>query len=829
MRRIAFGVLLTALATLVLELMLTRAFDVALTPNISYFIVTLAVFSFGLAGVYATLRPIPEEREIRPILAARSVGFAISTLLLIPIINALPLDWNGFLKHPATTLAAFAALYLVLLTPFFLAGHLLITVFSKYAASIQRLYFWDLIGAGMGTVVAIPLIAKLGPGGLIVCAAGLALLAAALFADRPWLARLAIVSALIVMAIPLAHAPRYIELVLQTDKRSVMTDLKAGYGEFERWDPIAKINVIDQKWTPEKAAAAGGWWPFGDRKAIQYDAGNMSSFLFPFDGDLKAFRAYLDRDKSHVTAHFWLVGVLASHYLKRDSGQSVLIIGSAGGQETKAALVYGASYIDAVELVPTVVDLATGRYSHYLGDIFHNPAVHVQAGEGRSFLAHTNRSYDIIQIFSNYTSSALAQGTGALAPDYLNTADAYQEYFSHLTPNGVLHINHQFYPRLVTTAALAWKHMGRSDFRRHVAIFTSEAEPYQPTMLIKMQPWTQAELADLSAFLAPPELTPPNRQYLVENPLDPSHSFLSGDFYSGGFPSALADSLPVDFSPRTDDRPYFGLVRKSIRSLVPDPAKFLDAGTVVGLNAMLIHGLVPMDLIHLILTGIASCVFVVLFVFVPLRFSKVGREEGAAAIPLLAYFSCLGGGFIILELVFIQKFMHIIGSPLYTYSTVLFTVLFSAGIGSAASAHLGIEPTRRWAVPFIAILLIGLALVTLYPKLAELALALPLAGRILVSGLMMFPLGFFLGMPFPLGILSIARQPRGAIAWAWGMNGLFTVVGGFLSVVVSTLLGFNFAILLALAIYAIAFAVFPRLRAVTAAASEALVVGGGAR
>src|ERR1700731_3020177 len=106
MRRIAFGVLLTALATLVLELMLTRAFDVALTPNISYFIVTLAVFSFGLAGVYATLRPIPEEREIRPILAARSVGFAISTLLLIPIINALPLDWNGFLKHPATTLAA---------------------------------------------------------------------------------------------------------------------------------------------------------------------------------------------------------------------------------------------------------------------------------------------------------------------------------------------------------------------------------------------------------------------------------------------------------------------------------------------------------------------------------------------------------------------------------------------------------------------------------------------------------------------------------------------------------------------------------------------------
>jgi hypothetical protein len=716
----------------------------------------------------------------------------------------------------------------VLLAPFFLAGYLLITVFSKYAASIQHLYFWDLVGAGLGTVLTIPLIARLGPGGLIVCAAGLALLAAALFADRPWLTRVAAVAALVVIAIPLVHGP-YIDLKQQTNKRYVMSDLKAGYGELERWDPISKINVIDQKWTPEKAARAGDWWPFGDRKVIQYDGGNQSSYLFPFDGDLKAFRAYLDRDKSHVTAHFWLIGVLASHYLKRDSGQSVLIIGSAGGQETKAALTYGASYIDAVELVPTVVDLVSGRYSHYIGDVFHNPAVHEQAGEGRSFLAHTSRSYDIIQIFSNYTNSAIAQGTGALAPDYLNTAEACQEYFSHLTPNGVLHINHQFYPRMVTTAALAWKRMGRSDFRRHVAIYTSEKEPYQPTMLIKMQPWTAAELADLSAFLAPPELAPRDRQYLVEDPLDPSRSFLSADFYSGDFPSALADSLPVDFSPRTDDRPYFALVRRSIRYLQPDAAKFLDVGTVIGLNAALIaRGFVPMDLIHLILTGIASCVFVVLFVFVPLRFSRVGREEGAAAIPLLVYFSCLGGGFIILELVFIQKFMHLIGSPLYTYATVLFTVLFSAGIGSAASARLGIEPTRRWAVPFIAILLIGLAFVTTYPMLAELALALPLYGRILASSLMMFPLSFFLGMPFPLGVLSIERQPRAAIAWAWGMNGLFTVVGGFLSVVVGALLGFNFAILLALAIYAIAFGVFPQLRAVTGRASEALVVGGRA-
>jgi hypothetical protein len=157
-------------------------------------------------------------------------------------------------------------------------------------------------------------------------------------------------------------------------------------------------------------------------------------------------------------------------------------------------------------------------------------------------------------------------------------------------------------------------------------------------------------------------------------------------------------------------------VRKSITYLTPDPERFLDAGTALFLNETLHGGLVPMDLIHLIVTGIASAIFIVLFVFVPLRFSKVGREEGATAVLLLVYFSCLGAGFIILELVFIQRFMHLIGSPLYTYSTVIFTMLFSAGIGSATSARFGINATRRWAVPFVAILAIGLALVSCTPR-----------------------------------------------------------------------------------------------------------------
>ena len=810
MRRLSFGILFIALATLMLELMLTRVFDVLLVPNIAYFVVTVAVFAFGLAGIFATLRPIPVDREIGETLFTGSLAFAATTALLIPLINVLPLDYTRIGRAPFVTLGSFAVLYVALLLPFFLAGYVLIAAFSKYALRIQRLYFCDLIGAGLGSVIVIPFVSAIGPGGLIVCAAALGLVAAALFSESRFRRRAAIVLAIGVAAFPIVKAPDYIDFVQHMNKQGSVKDAVAqGRRELVRWDPISKIEVIDERWSPEIATP---FHRYGDRKAIQYDGGNQTSYFYKFDGDLKALREHLDHDKSRVNEHFWQIGVLPSHYLKRDSGQSVLVIGSAGGQETKAALMYGAGYVDAVELVPTVVELATGRYSPYIGDIFHNPAVHVRAGEGRSFLHHSHRTYDIIQIYSNHTSSSVAQGTGALAPAYLQTAEAYQQYFSHLTADGVLHINHYTYPRMITTAALAWKRMGRSDFARHVAVYVSPLELTLPTLLIKNRPWTAADIASLNTFLAPPELDERDRLRLVENPLDPRERLLSQDFYSGEFPDELAERMAVHLTPRTDDKPYFGMLRKAIKRLEPDARNYLDEGTVAVLNAQLSRGIVPMDWVHLIFTGLASAVFVVLFVLVPLRASKIGREKGATALPLLLYFSCLGAGFIILELVFIQKFMQLIGSPLHTYATVIFTLLLAAGIGSGSSEVLGIECRRRWAIPFMGILAVGLAFVVLYPWLSRLVLALPLAGRVVASGVMIFPMGFVLGMPFPLGILAIAHQPRGAIAWAWGMNGLFTVVGGLLSVLISVAFGFNAAILFALGLYALAFAVFRKLR-----------------
>ena len=231
----------------------------------------------------------------------------------------------------------------------------------------------------------------------------------------------------------------------------------------------------------------------------------------------------------------------SSHYLKRDSSQQVLVIGSAGGQETKAALMYGAAHVDAVEMVRYVVELGKKDYSRYNGNIFNNPKVYVQAKEGRSFLRSTKKKYDIIQIFSNHTSSSIASGTGAMATTYLQTSDAYKEYFEHLKENGILHINHHIYPREVTTAALAWKEMGRKNFQKHAVVFERNSKKDNlPTLLIKMTPWTKEEIKELKHFFSIPgdDSIKWGIEYkLVEDPLNPDKSFLSPIFYSGTLPS----------------------------------------------------------------------------------------------------------------------------------------------------------------------------------------------------------------------------------------------------------------------------------------------------
>jgi hypothetical protein len=219
-----------------------------------------------------------------------------------------------------------------------------------------------------------------------------------------------------------------------------------------------------------------------------------------------------------------------------------------------------------------------------------------------------------------------------------------------------------------------------------------------------------------------------------------------------------------------------------------------------------------LDLVTTFMTGVVALFYGTLFIVIPLNYSTVGKLKWRNKSLSLVYFSCLGFGFIVIEFVFIQMFIHVIGSPLYTVSTVLFVMLLSAGVGSYMSGWLQITAFSKWFIPFVGTVLTVLVVLVILPQLKVFFLGTPLLVRMLFVIVMIFPVGFFLGMPFPLGISTLESQPDGVIAWAWGMNGLFTIVGGLLAVIFSIQWGFTVTLLIACATYMLAFFVFSRMR-----------------
>jgi hypothetical protein len=297
---------------------------------------------------------------------------------------------------------------------------------------------------------------------------------------------------------------------------------------------------------------------------------------------------------------------------------------------------------------------------------------------------------------------------------------------------------------------------------------------------------------------------------LVVNPFDTLATFLSAEFFSGELSAELLSKMDYHVEPSTDDWPYFNNIQNGLSRVTVDPERFLDESMMWSINGRLEQPLGEFTIFAGI--GVVALLLSAVSVWLPLARSVTGRDAWSAKYLSLGFFACLGSGFIIIELVLIQIFMKLVGFPVYTFSVVLCTTLAAAGLGSMAAHRFDISPTRRWAIPFVGILACGAALLWTYPSLFDRLLVLSTFGRALASILMIFPLTFFLGMPFPLGILSLDGQPTGSIAWAWGTNALFTVIGGVTAGVLSIFLGFKLTLWVALGIYLLAFALFARMR-----------------
>jgi hypothetical protein len=138
MRRTCTALFLLAVASLGVELLLTKIFDVILWPNLSFLIISCAIFGIGLGGLFEVLRPSPpgNARVVGP-----AFGFAASVWAIPLLLNLIPFSVDAIGVHPLAQLCWFLALYVVLLAPFFCVGLCVCRIFSAASRDIARLYF----------------------------------------------------------------------------------------------------------------------------------------------------------------------------------------------------------------------------------------------------------------------------------------------------------------------------------------------------------------------------------------------------------------------------------------------------------------------------------------------------------------------------------------------------------------------------------------------------------------------------------------------------------------------------------------------------------------
>ena len=725
MKRNYAGIFLISAATLLLEISLTRVFSVLFFHHFAFLIISTSLFGFGFSGIFLFFKK--SERDLSSRLSVAALLCAISIGLAYKLILILPYGFRDVLGEPILVVRVILY-YALLAVPFFFSGYVIGLILSSFAEQAGKYYSFDLAGAAAGCLAVLWLVPLLGASGSVLMASVLAAFSAVVFWPQAkllrWLAVLCSASALFFSL----NADKHFSLPWSKiffEKHGNFYMAPKRQVEFSAWSPVSRIDILV---TPPS-------------RLIYLDGGSNVSFLLPFSGD----QEYPKPRRTHR----------AVPYLISPRGK-VCIIGPGGGEDVLTALSHRAESITAVEMDPLIVQIVQGRYRDFIGDIFNHPSVKLLNDEGRSFLRRSQEQFDLIQTVHNCSPMAFASGAFNLTESYLFTVEAFREYWAHLREGGIFAIHRTAILRAASVASLALQQEGITDPENYV-IVTSRRGEGETGFYLKRGRINEKELRNLA------EIQRGLKLQILYAPL-PAFQKDDNAYYNLLVPSLrrkLIREADLILEAPTDNWPFFDHYQRLF--------SFQKSSTILGEEIKTEYRNWG-DLALFSLVG-EALLLSSLFILVPLiRYRRLQASFSRWAI--LAYFGALGVGFILIEISLIQKHILFLGQPVYSISSVLFSLLLSAGIGSLFFQIRFREGRERAWVKLLAfcIPVVVLLELLLVPLLFHQFLGAEKWTRFLLSGLFLMPMGFILGMPFPLGIRILSVKAPEAIPWAWGLN-----------------------------------------------------------
>ncbi|MDJ0910264.1 MAG: hypothetical protein QNI99_13785 [Woeseiaceae bacterium] len=778
MRRLFVAVSLVSAAAIGYEILLMRVLSIVQWHHFAYMIISVALLGYGVSGTFIALFRKTLEPRFEQSFAVLALLFSIAMVVCLVLGQRVPFNALEVIWDP-TQFLSLSLLYLVFFLPFLLAACCIGLALTCRSEAISRLYFFDLIGAGAGALLLIGLLFLSQPQMALIVLVVLALIASVLVGAGPrlplrlgQLAWLLVLAGVVVGGGVTLRPSEYkgLSQALQVvDSRIVAEDSS----------PLGLITVVDSPTVPIRLAPGLSFntrhYP-PEQLAVFTDADGMSA-ITGYDGNPESV-AYL----GDVTA--------ALPYRLLDE-PDVLILGAGGGSDVLLALYHDAARIDAVELNPQMSRLVEDAYADFAGRIYDDPRVTVHTAEARGYVAQNDRLYDLIQIGLLDSFATAGSGAQGLNESYLYTVEALSEYLNDLEPGGLLAITRWIKspPRdslkLAGTAIEAVEQSG-ADPARQLAVIRSWNTV---TLLVRNGEFSAADIDVIRDFAGSRSF---DTVYFPGIGIDDTNRFnlLDKPWLFEGIQAMLdddADAWRSDYKyfidPATDDRPYFSHF-----------FKWQSLAEVLALRSAGGAGLIEWAYLIVVATLVQAAVVGGLLILLPLSRMK---RTWTGGLRYGSYFFLLGLAFLFVEIAFIQKFTLFLSHPLYSIVVVLASFLVFAGLGSAY--------TERQARPVrIAVAgIVGTAVVYLLvlPPLFASLVGVADVLRILLSVVLIAPLAFFMGMPFPLGLRRVAEDAPGFVPWAWGINGYASVISAVLATLLAIHFGFAVVIALALLLY----------------------------
>jgi hypothetical protein len=787
--RTLFSLGLLSASIIAFQLVLIQVLSIVQWYHFAYMIISVALLGFGAAGTALAIFRRRLLKHIHFLLPLFMMGCGFTMCLVTELSQLSFIRFDSYLLFANYShLGRLLLTYLLFFIPFFLGALAIGLIFDYYIKGIGKIYFTNLLGSGAGGLLALIGLWFFFPNQL-----------SAIFSLLPILAGILIIPHN--NAISLRRRSKsfllliaFVALTTCVWKIVIPTQLHPSqFKDLNKTMLLPDAEIKLEKTSPYGVlqAVTSPVLRFGPGLSLTaQEVAGVKAAVFT-NGDWQGAIGGGQFDSSFIlrSSTFALPYVMVPRH-------KVLVLRVGTGMELAHALSHQTKIIQAVEPNPFLLSALKNELASYNDSLFYHPSISVRELEARTFLLADTTHYDLI-VLPEIGSFGGSAGLYALREQFLLTKESFAEMWQRLKSGGAITVTVWMdYParnplKLLATVIETLEELKIPQVQNHIAAIRSWSTI---SFVITKSALTEPEIINVRNFCEQLQFDPAFLPGLLEEERVSYHELQDSSFLRNmdklftAERKSLYHEYEFNIRPATDNRPYFSqFIRWKSFPLLADQfgnrsIPFFEIGYL------------------LVVVTLVQIAFIS-FVLIILPLFKLGWK-GKNKFRIFLYFASIGLGYMFVEMVLIQRFMLYFGQPVYAASAVITSLLIFSGFGSYASARIA-ERRKALLMNLTAIILLLFIYAFALTPILQNTIDGSMFFKLLVVILLIAPLAFCMGIPFPAGLRKVHQTSSQEIPWAWGLNGCFSVISTALATIIAVELGSAMVLLLAALAYCV--------------------------